>query len=307
MCWPKRVKPGKTNYLADVTDIYPTLLEAAGIDLPTDHLPLDGKSFLPAATGKTSNNNEKTVFNYAHAAWQPTKKAWTPVGVMDEYRPVTDRAKKEMQASGQVISIRDNRYKLIRNPKVYHDTPGITNPFVLIDMIKDPAENHNIYKEKPAVAKRMKKELYQWFNEIKTSDHAFQMPVFQIGGYGLDNYPVLAYAPKQLPREIKNAFNFVNHWDIAGPTATYRVQVQEAGLYQPVLEYVSDTLPTNPAVLAFAADTLVKNLDNPNKATLPPVYLEKGYQEIQFSFQGKGKMEGELDKFIEIHFHKTKE
>ncbi len=304
-CWPNQVKPGKTNYLADVTDIYPTLLEAAGIKLPPDHLPLDGKSFLPVVTGKASSKPGKTVFNYAHAAWQPTKKAWTPVGVMDEYRPVTASMKNELEARNQVISIRTDRYKLIRNPKAYHNTPGVTENFVLFDMIEDPMEEHNMYHEKPEIAESLKKELYHWFDGIKSSEHVFQMPIFQIGAYNYDSYPVLAFAPSHLPRQIKNAYNFVNHWNMAGVTATYRIQVQEPGLYQPVLEYTTDTLPENLAMLTFNNDTVVTKLDKKNKATFQAVELEKGYQEFHFSFQGEGKMDGELDNFFEIRFQKN--
>ena len=50
--WPGKIEAGsETDFRALSMDIYPTVLEAAGVEIPSD-LPLDSKSFLPTLLGK---------------------------------------------------------------------------------------------------------------------------------------------------------------------------------------------------------------------------------------------------------------
>jgi arylsulfatase A-like enzyme len=84
--WPARVKPGKTSVPVVTSDFYPTILEAAGVQMPKDKpLPLDGISLLPLLEGKMAERP-------------------SPIGFMN--------------GSGTALS--DNRYKLIATGKEKH-------------------------------------------------------------------------------------------------------------------------------------------------------------------------------------------
>ena len=53
--WPGKTPRGKVcKDLVDMSDFFPTLMEAAGVTIPKDY-PLDGRSFLPQVLGKTGN------------------------------------------------------------------------------------------------------------------------------------------------------------------------------------------------------------------------------------------------------------
>ncbi len=59
--WPGRVAPGQIcDGLVDVTDVYPTIVELAGANLP--QVPIDGHSFAPQLLGKSDATSRKWVF-----------------------------------------------------------------------------------------------------------------------------------------------------------------------------------------------------------------------------------------------------
>jgi arylsulfatase A-like enzyme len=60
--WPHRTKGGVSKALVQNTDIFPTILEAAGIDLPNDHM-LDGVSLLPII----SDPDHRTIRDFIFA------------------------------------------------------------------------------------------------------------------------------------------------------------------------------------------------------------------------------------------------
>lgn len=158
--WPGKIRPAVTTQLADITDVYATLLDLAAIKLPGSHLTLDGISLAPVLLEDKNITEKEYVYNYAHAAWQPTDKPWSPEGILNEYQPIEPTEKLSLKPGEQVISIRNNRYKLLNHPKQYKNTPVATDSFVLIDMINDPKEENNIFNEKSEIADRLKADLF---------------------------------------------------------------------------------------------------------------------------------------------------
>jgi arylsulfatase A len=56
--WPGKTPRGKVcKDLVDMSDFFPTLMEAAGVTVPKSY-PLDGRSFLPQVLGKKGNPRE---------------------------------------------------------------------------------------------------------------------------------------------------------------------------------------------------------------------------------------------------------
>lgn len=301
--WPGKIKPDTTHQLADITDIYATMLDIANIKIHDNHLPLDGVNLTPVLLENNNITRKKHVYNYAHSAWQPTDKPWSPEGTLNEYQPVGVSEIPALKPGNQVISVRNSRYKLLNRPKKYHDTPYPTGSFVLIDMINDPKEENNIYLEKPEIANRLQANLFNWFETIKQSPHAFHAPVFQIGGMNLNEYPVLAYAPQKLDSSISNAFNFIKNWDIPGASATYKLNVKSPGTYLIKLHYSTGSVPKAPINLYFQNQTLSHKLTDNAVATVGSVKLNEGYQHFSISFTAEEtKMNGTLEKFFEISF-----
>ena len=73
--WPKRFKPTETDVPAMAIDLYPTMLELAGVKDIESHLdgyPIDGKSLLPLLTGKSMP--ERAIFWHFPAYLRGDKK-----------------------------------------------------------------------------------------------------------------------------------------------------------------------------------------------------------------------------------------
>jgi arylsulfatase A-like enzyme len=66
--WPGKIRPAVTTQLADITDVYATLLDLAAIKLPGSHLTLDGISLAPVLLEDKNITEKEYVYNYAHAA-----------------------------------------------------------------------------------------------------------------------------------------------------------------------------------------------------------------------------------------------
>lgn len=236
--WKGRFSPATVHQLTDVTDIYPTLVELAGGIMEAGQPPLDGRSLIPCLQGEGADTVDKEIFLYANPGWPPTDQPWTPEGVKDEYRPWKYAGGDNLSYEKQIMGIRDEHYKLLFNPG---PTDGSIEPdnsgYVLLDMKADPGEQYNVIQENPAQAEKMKTSLAAWHRSVFKDTHAFEMPVFQIGGKKYMAYPVLAYAPSIMSPGVQSAFNYIHCFDNEGDSAVYRIRVEETGTYQMEIRY----------------------------------------------------------------------
>jgi len=69
--WSGKYSPHDVDRLVTITDIFPTLLDIAGIKLPADNPPLDGRSVKPYLEGDTQLLPEKHgVFAHWYPTWE---------------------------------------------------------------------------------------------------------------------------------------------------------------------------------------------------------------------------------------------
>ncbi len=121
-------------------DILPTLAELCHAEMPADRI-IDGKSFLPLITGKSSPDFEnRALFFY-----------WT-------------RRYPELYSN---IALQQGPYRLIGNTNF--DAP--VEDFELFNFREDEFEQHNILASNKPLAAEMKKELDRMIREITDSDH----------------------------------------------------------------------------------------------------------------------------------------
>lgn len=129
--WPNRIKAGtKSDALVQNLDFAQTFLDAAGVKQPTD---MQGVSMMPVLTGNMKNWKRDAV--YYHYYEHPSEH-----NVNRHYAVIT------------------KQYKLIHH---YFDM----DYWELIDLKKDPKEQHNYYND-PAYAK-IRKNLHKRLDELR--------------------------------------------------------------------------------------------------------------------------------------------
>jgi hypothetical protein len=191
---------------------------------------LDGRSLLPYLEGRKEPVEGKEIFLYAGPGWPPTDKPWTPEGTYDEYRPWKYEGGSNLTYENQIIGIRVEDYKLLLNPgltdgSVERDQEG----YVLLDIRNDPMEMRNVANEKQEIFQQMKELLQATYQDVYNSEHAFEMPVYQIGVTPGQAYPVLAYGPRESSPGTQSASNFLSGFNAEGDWAAYDIRVEEEG------------------------------------------------------------------------------
>jgi len=129
--WPGRIKSGRrTSTRAIHMDLYPTMLEMAGLPLrPKQHL--DGQSLMPLLTEKGAFPERSLYFHSPHYT----------------------------HATGPFSSIIEKDWKLIR---WYNDTSGA---YSLFNLKQDPAELNDLSERYPDRVKQLSRQLEQYLKE----------------------------------------------------------------------------------------------------------------------------------------------
>jgi arylsulfatase A-like enzyme len=128
--YPGIIKPGTQNHdLVQNLDFAPTILQAAGIDIPSD---MQGKSMLSLFEGKHEDWRDAIYYHYY------------------EYPGI--------HAVKRHYGIRTDRYKLIH---FYYDI----DEWELYDLEKDPQEMNNVYDDLEYLETRM--ELHKRLDELR--------------------------------------------------------------------------------------------------------------------------------------------
>lgn len=129
--WPRKTVAASVNMTPVVTtDIFPTLLEVAGLK-PKENVPLDGASLIPLITGKGKWKRESIFFHYPNYAFHKKNRL------------------------GSVI--RKGWHKLI----LFYDDDSIE----LYDLREDPREKNDLAEQKTELALKLRNELEGWLEK----------------------------------------------------------------------------------------------------------------------------------------------
>ncbi len=271
--WPAQLRAGERAQLADITDVYPTLVALAGGQYPSAQKPLDGQSLLPVLRQEPSTQ-EKYHFNWAHFGWAPSDaKPYHLDGAPGEYAPFQQDT---LQGEVQIMSIRNQRYKLLLNAQKTDEMPTAPAKWALFDILTDPGETTNLFAEQPEVANALQATLMARFEDARTDAHAFQMPVFVLDR-ATPPSRVWAKAPVEQTEGLYNSALELTHWT-AESRASYALFVRRKGYYIPFVQLTSAScaapwvrLHTKQQVYTFAAEAGTQPM---------PVYFDSGYQQL---------------------------
>lgn len=276
--WGKKYTNGVRDQLADITDLYPTLVALAGGKYPENQLPLDGQSLLPVLENE-SINLAKSHFNWAHFGWAPVdKKPYSLDGQPNEYTPINREA---INWEDQIMSLRKQQYKLLLNPQYVDGMGENIAQWLLFDILNDPSENVDLSKKNTDLFEGMKAELLARFAEASKEPHAFHPPIFQIDSTQPESR-VWTKAPIDFTQGMLNSALELKYWN-SGSWANYLINVEKAGYYSAMAVIQGINCPISEGIMTIddQSFSLPVNMDQSAK----PIWLAAGEKSIQVRFK----------------------
>ena len=199
--YPARFQEPKViEQISSHIDLYPTLLELAGVEQP-EGPPLDGVSLVPLLEGDTENWPERTLFTH------------NPIDETNRYPG----------------AVRTQQYRLVRR------SANPNRPWQLFDMQADPGEDHDLARERPELVKELSLKYEEWMDDIsQTVLKRLSIPV----GYQEEN-PVVLNAPQSFPsgslqfhQDPGWAQSFLVNWTDPESKVEYDIDVVQPGRYR---------------------------------------------------------------------------
>jgi arylsulfatase A-like enzyme len=160
--WPARVRqPIRTSVVCAQMDMYPTVLEAAGVKLP-DPPVIDGISLLPLFDGKMAERPQPLGFML-----------WPKAGG-------GGFAAIDFVKDTQGILI-EGKYKLMVHPSGFKDRKGVAyGKRELYNLKDDLAESKDVLAEHPEVAERLGKLMRHYIDDGRSTPGEPQRPEVEI-------------------------------------------------------------------------------------------------------------------------------
>lgn len=202
--WPARLQPDRIEEIAAHIDLMPTLLEAAGVEVPTTTL-LDGISLLPRLEGREAALPERTIYIQSHRG-----------NVPQLYR--------NFAAVG-------SRYKLLQ-PLSFSEKMPAEAELELYDLEADPGENRDLFSELPEVADRMRRKYESWFREVSAT-RSYLPPQIAIGTKH-ENPVILTRQDWQMVGKDGWGDSSLGYWELSvAQTGTYEISFRFGPFQQP--------------------------------------------------------------------------
>ena len=227
MRWPGKFAPRQIQALADVTDIFPTVVQLSGVTLASDHNPLHGKSLAGLLNGEASEwSAPRQLFKPYWTAFP--RENWNREGALDPARLVYEE---------QVNALYRGPHKL-----VYYREQGPK----LFNLAEDPGEQQDLAARHQEMAQEMAADLRGLYDEMRATGRAYWQPRFHIGHPGYDAQDkvgeVLAGSMIPFCSSVRDEGNVVTQshsskgWIAPGDAQSILVDVVTPGKYEVVLE-----------------------------------------------------------------------
>jgi hypothetical protein len=229
--WKNNFVPSNVNRLVGITDVFPTLLDIANLNLPANNLPIDGRSILSYLNGDTQSLSEKEgIFTH-----------WHPNSSKGSFEPLSKEEVSKLKFEDQRMTIMDEHYKYLYNANNADGGARLKGGVGLIDLKEDPMESKNIVDKYPEIAQKYKSKIRRWFDDIKNTEDAFNSPVFQIGWNNKEISEIQAYGSYET-QGVLNDSHVISGFNQPGDYAKYNLNVLKSGTYKVTLERLGEKI-----------------------------------------------------------------
>ncbi len=138
--WPARFKSGERSAVAHFTDMFPTLVEIGGLNVPAKARPRDGVSLVPVLAGQTDRTEAVRFWQWNRLEPNYTHNAALRDGPWKLVRPFVTRAAPKGDSAAA--------------PALYH-------------LATDPGEATDVAAQHPERTARMRAALEAWSGEVE--------------------------------------------------------------------------------------------------------------------------------------------
>ena len=288
--WKNRIPEGyEFNNLSGIIDIFPTILEACGIAVPKNNLPLAGKSLWPVMQGeKIKNWDDRFYFDN------------TNFYLIPRGRINTDHPRVRQ------ISVHHKNYKLIRFDRYHAGLDTIYHE--LYDLSTDPLEKNNIAGEQPEIVDDLKLATEKWFESILAGGRAYGQAVYEVGGWEERGTPVNPDSYVEMKGSLgptdQTSFSF-NGWSAGGSSMSYNIDVTEKGYYKVELGYNTKTENSGAEFIAFTQfDTAIVPITGKQSSLSEVMHLPEGEQLLTIQLVNPGIKKVAFERLQRLIIHR---
>jgi arylsulfatase A-like enzyme len=293
--WKNKIVPGSEfKELSGVIDLFPTILDICGLEIPGDNLPVHGQSFWPLIKGEGKAEwAERKYFDNTNFYLKP--------------RHTIDMDRPQMHH----ISLHYKNYKLIRADETLYG--GITDSvyYLLYDLKNDPLESVNVLDENPEIADELISDVERWYDEVIKGGRAFRQPVYEIGHWEDAGSAINLDGFRDVWGSVAdhNRTSFrIGNWSAAGSGINFNLEVVEDGRYLVELGY---TCASNSLGSLFRIcteyDTASLVINNENTSFSDTLSLPAGKQTLTVELDKIGTGSYGVDYLSRLIVHRITE
>ncbi len=222
--WKGHFEPMVNHSLVAVYDLFPTLCDVAGVEIPERTKELDGVSFKRILEDPTICDTDRSLFI---SQWAPFFK-WHDASGEAQARIFTDDVRASIDPTIQMLGVRSGDDKMLYN-MWGEDTLALWN------VKTDHRERVELYangsEENRKKTVQYRDSAVEWYNDLLANDRCYQMPIFQIGLDKTGFTQIVSYGASKISDGLENGNHSLLNFDQVGEYSEYRVNVVKPGPY----------------------------------------------------------------------------
>ena len=262
--WPGRIAPKMVEQTGHMIDLFPTLIDLAGLPEHRGKFPVAGRSLKPILQGDGPWPDRVLFLAPPTPDW-PGKTA-----AEDFYND-----KSVLLYERQRLVARDDRFKLVKTGQQAE----------LFDIQADPGEHVDVSAQHPDVVEKLQVALREWYQPILASERSYGVPRFPIGARGEPTATVFANSPARVTGHVEGNSHFTTGWKSVGDSETLLVEVLKAGSYRVKLATTGAT-PGVSVSIAVGPVQVTRDLGPGDETDFGAIDLPEGSFDLTLSLQG---------------------
>ena len=290
--WKNRIVQGSEfDELSGVIDVFPTILDICGLDVPEDNLPIHGQSLWPVLQGDDVESfDERKYFDNTNFYLKP--------------RHTINMDRPQMH----YISLHHRNFKMIRVDKTLYGETADSIFYLLYDLKEDPAERKNVLMDYPEIVNELTSDIELWYDNVLKGGRAFNQPVYEVGHWedasSAINLDGFRDAWGSVAEHERTSFQ-ISNWTLPGSGINYEIDVVYEGTYLVELGYRCPPTSLGSEFNIYTEfDTVSLGINDERSALSDTLFLPSGEQTLTIELAKLGSGPEALDYLSKLVVHR---